>query len=133
MLSRATFLGTLGALSAGIILTIAGLLTGQGVLSLAGLAALAAAGIGRSWLRHRGELEPAERALNAIDEQALPLDETRGRQLLALLQEWEALEQKRGSAAFDPWALQALRNDIRQVVESDPALAQLFRELQKAA
>jgi hypothetical protein len=74
-----------------------------------------------------------DRALAAIEGEGLMADDSSSRQLLALLEEWEALEQKRGTPDFDPWALQALRNDIRRVVESDPALSQLFAELQRAA
>ena len=133
MLSRAAFLAMLATLSAGILLTIAGLVAAEIRLALAGLGALAMAGGSRAWLQRRGELESVERSLEDIVERTPPLDETRGRHLLELLQEWEALEQKRGSPDFDPWALQALRNDIRQVVESDPALAHLFHELQRAA
>jgi hypothetical protein len=133
MLTRATFLGVLTALTAGILLTIAGFLAAELRLSLAGMVALGLAGAGRAWLQRQPDSEPAERALEAIAENAPPLDETRGRELLSLLEQWEALEQKRGSPEFDPWALQALRNDIRKIVESDPALSQLFTELQRAA
>ncbi len=133
MLVRATFLGVLTALTTGILLTIAGLLAAEMRLSLAGLAALGLAGAGRAWLQHRAEYDAAEAALNSIAENGPPLDESRSRQLLALLDEWESLEEKRGSPDFDPWALQVLRNDIRKIVESDPALSQLFQELQRAA
>lgn len=133
MLSRATFLAMLAALSAGILLTVAGLITAEMRLALAGLGTLVLAGASRVWLHRRGELESVERSLEEIVERAPPVDETHGRQLFELLQEWEALEQKRGSADFDPWALQALRNDIRKLIEGDPALAQLFNELRRAA
>jgi hypothetical protein len=133
MLVRAAFLGMLTALAAGILLTIAGLLAAEIKLSVAGLAALGFAFWSRSWLHRRGDLHGAERALQTVSEEAPPIDEARGHQLLALLHEWETLEQKRGTPDFDPWALQALRNDIRRVVESDPALSQLFTELQRAA
>ncbi len=133
MASRAMFLAMIAALTGGILLTIAGFLAAQAQLALAGLGALAIAGVSRAWLKQRGELEPAERALDTIVARTPPPDEMRGHELLLLLEQWEALEGKRGTADFDPWALQALRNDIRRVVESDPALAQLFTELQRAA
>jgi hypothetical protein len=132
MMARATFVGILTALTAGILLTVAGFLAAEMRLSLAGLAALGLAGAGRAWLQRHDEFEPAQRALETVSENGPPLDEVRGRQLYALLEEWEALEQKRGSPEFDPWALQVLRNDIRKVVESDPALSRLFTELQRA-
>ena len=47
-------------------------------------------------------------------------------QLVGLLQQWEQLEHGRGSPDFDPWAVQAVRHDIRAVVEADPTLEQLF-------
>jgi hypothetical protein len=133
MLVRATFVGVLTAFTAGILLTIAGILAAEVKLSVAGLAALGLAGAGRAWLRRHEEFEPSERALEKIADNAPPMDDVRSRQLYALLEEWEALEGKRGSAEFDPWALQVLRNDIRKVVESDPALSRLFSELQRAA
>jgi len=47
-------------------------------------------------------------------------------QLVDLLQQWEELEHGRGSPGFDPWAVQAVRHDIRAVVEADPTLERLF-------
>jgi hypothetical protein len=133
MLTRATFLAMLATFTAGILLTLAGLIAAEVRLSLAGLAALIFAGVSRAWLQKREALEPSERALAEFAESSPPPDEASGRQLLALLEQWEQLEQKRGTPEFDPWALQALRNDIRKVVESDSALSQLFSELQRAA
>jgi hypothetical protein len=132
MLTRATFLGVLATLAAGILLTVAGLLSAEIRLAAAGLITLGLAAAGRAWLQRRDELDPVQHALEVMETGMSP-DESRGRELLALLEEWEAAEQKRGTPDFDPWALQALRNDIRRVVESDPALAQLFTELQRAA
>ena len=131
MLTRATFVGVLTALTAGIVLTVAGLLAAEIRLAAAGLIALGASALGRAWLRQRADTAPVERALEALGDQTP--DETRSQHLLSLLEEWEALEQKRGSPDFDPWALQVLRNDIRRIVESDPALSQLFAQLQRAA
>jgi hypothetical protein len=131
MVTRATFVGVLTALTAGILLTVAGLISAEIRLAAAGLIALGLSAAGRAWLRHRADIVPVERALEAIGDQEP--DESRSQYLLSLLQDWEAMEQKRGSPDFDPWALQVLRNDIRKVVESDPALSQLFAELQRAA
>lgn len=133
MVVRATFLGMLGALAGGILLTLAGIWAAEAKLSLAGMGVLSVALVGRAWLQSRGELESADRALDRIAESGPAPDEARGHELLALLEQWEALEQKRGSPDFDPWALQVLRNDIRRVVESDPALNRIFTDLQRAA
>jgi hypothetical protein len=47
--------------------------------------------------------------------------------LVNLLREWDALEQARGSADFDPWALQSARHEIRNAIGEDPTLERLFR------
>jgi hypothetical protein len=47
--------------------------------------------------------------------------------LMSSLREWDALEQARGSADFDPWALQSARHEIRSAVSGDPMLERLFR------
>lgn len=130
--ARATFLFTHAALAAGIVLTVAGVLAMQLALTLAGVAALIAAWIGRSWLRARESASP-DQSLEEIFEGSPPLDDARVAELIALLEQWEALEEKRGSPEFDPWAVQAVRHDIRVVVESDPALEQLFSRLRNAA
>lgn len=132
MVARAMFLLTHAALAAGIILTAAGVLAWQFTLTLAGVAALGASWIGRTWLRSR-EAASESRALEAIIASSPPLDDERVADLIRLLEQWEELEQKRGSPEFDPWAIQAVRHDIREVVESDPALEQLFSRLRDAA
>ena len=133
MLTRATFLGVLTALTVGILLTVAGLVVAETRLAIVGLVTLGCAGLVRSWLQRRVGAADDEFALECIAQNTPQPDESRSRQLLELLDAWEAMEEKRGSPDFDPWALQALRNDIRKVVESDPALSQLFTELQRAA
>lgn len=133
MFARAVFLVTHGALAGGLVSTPAGLLSAEPRLVLSGLALLAAAWIGRAWLRSRGELVAGERALERIAAAAPPLDDRRVAELIRLLEQWEVLEQKRGSPEFDPWAVQAVRHDIRLLVERDPALEQLFAALRRAA
>lgn len=132
MVARAMFLFTHAALAGGIVLTVAGVLTLQLALAGAGVAALVATWMGRIWLRAR-EHEIPDQALETLFEGSPPLDEARVAELIELLERWEALEEKRGSPGFDPWAVQALRHDIRVVVESDPALEQLFSRLRSAA
>lgn len=133
MFARAAFLVTHGALAAGLVATPAGLLSGDPRLVMGGLALLALVWTGRSWLRSRGELVAGERALEKIAAAASPLDDTHVAELIRLLEQWEALEQKRGSPGFDPWAVQAVRHEIRLLVERDPALEQLFAALRRAA
>jgi hypothetical protein len=132
MVERAMVLLTHAALAAGVVLTVAGVLAWQLTLTLAGVASLVACWAGRNWLRSR-EAACDERMLEAITASSPPLDDARVATLIELLERWEALEQQRGSPDFDPWAVQAVRHDIREVVESDPALEQLFLRLRDAA
>ncbi len=133
MLARATFLATLAMLAFGLLLTVAGVVAWQPHWLAGGLAAVGFAWAGRAWLRRRGELEPVERAFNGLFADERATDGAPAAQLLSLLERWEAMEEKRGTAEFDPWELQALRNEIRAVVASDPALEALFMRLQRAA
>jgi hypothetical protein len=48
-------------------------------------------------------------------------------ELARLLRELERIEQTRGSRSFDPWELQGVRSEIREVVRDYPALWQLFK------
>jgi len=47
-------------------------------------------------------------------------------ELAALLQEWDGLERARGSRRFDPWALQAVRSEIRATVQENDTLRRLL-------
>jgi predicted membrane chloride channel (bestrophin family) len=127
MLLRTVFLVCLAALTSGILLTLAGAATHDVRLLGLGVAALIVALLTREWLRRQGKLGEVETALNNVARAEPSLDAARVAELVRLLQEWEQLEQKRGSADFDPWAVQALRHDIRVMVEKDPALDRLFR------
>lgn len=131
LLWRATLSLSLAVLAVGILLTIGGVVVWRLEWTGLGLAAVALACAGRCWLRRRRELEP--RALEALWAEAPAPDESRAARLLELLERWEAMEGRRGEPDFDPWALQELRNEIRTVVESDPALEQLFDRLRQAA
>jgi hypothetical protein len=127
MLLRAVFLVCLAALTSGILLALAGAAAHNVRLLGMGVAALVVALVCREWLRRQGQLGEVERALNDVARAEPSLDAARVAELVRLLQEWEQLEQKRGSADFDPWAVQALRHDIRVMVEKNPALDRLFR------
>ena len=47
-------------------------------------------------------------------------------ELEALLRTSVVLGQARGSVYYDPWEMQALRGEIRQIVRDDARLGQLF-------
>lgn len=47
-------------------------------------------------------------------------------ELAGLLQEWDGLERARGSGRFDPWALQAVRSEIRVTVQENDVLRRLL-------
>jgi hypothetical protein len=133
MLLRASFILCLAAFAAGILLIVGGMVTRSLALLGFGLAALGVAGGVREWLRRNNRLDSVQLAIDEIAADAPVLDPARTAELATLLNEWEAMEAKRGSPDFDPWTLQALRNDIRAAVEKDPALENLFREIQRRA
>ena len=120
-------LGVLAGVAAGLALLIAAAMASRFDLGGLGAALLLAARAAQQRLDRAdppwagavmGDLEllAAERAVG--DSQVT--------RLVGLLQELNELERRRGSPAFDPWALQALRHDIRMVVGQDPALGRLF-------
>jgi hypothetical protein len=95
--------------------------------AVAGAIALAA----RAVLRER---MPDGMKVDAIfDEETISAEESTSVEIgrvsgvVKLLREWDALEQARGSADFDPWALQSARHEIRNAINEDPALERLFR------
>lgn len=98
-----------------------------------GLGALGLGGVVREWLRRSNRFDPVQRTIEEIAAHGPTLDQAHVAELVQLLTEWEEMEAKRGSAEFDPWTLQALRNDIRVTVEKDPALERLFREIERRA
>jgi hypothetical protein len=133
MLIRATFLLCLATFPGGILITLAGAATHDPRLLAVGILLLMTAALLRAWLRGQGRFEAADAALHEITQTGTPPDFARVAELVRLLREWEALERHRGSPGFDPWALQAIRHDIRVMVEEDPALEGLFRDHRDAA
>jgi hypothetical protein len=130
--SRVAVAAVAGLSVVGVLLAGCGVVSGETGWLLSGAAVSLLALIAqRWWLRTRAGR--ADAALADVWAGTPAPDETRAARLLTLLEDWEALEEQRGSANFDPWALQSLRNEIRQVVESDPALAELFTRLRAAA
>lgn len=133
MLLRASFLICLVTFAGGILLIVGGMIVRSLPLLGSGLGALALGGAMREWLRRNDRFDAVQQVIEEIAAEAPPLDATRASELVSLLTAWEEMEAKRGSAEFDPWALQVLRNDIRVIVEKDPALESLFREIQRRA
>jgi hypothetical protein len=136
MMVRATFLICLASFTAGIVLLLAGAFAHEIRLVAAGALSLVISALTRSWLKRNGGFEGVEQAEqtfeNAVQAAQSPHD-ARIAELVRLLQLWEELEKKRGSPGFDPWAVHAVRLDIRQMVEADPALDRLFHRSRRAA
>lgn len=133
MLARLAFLVWLASIPSGILLTLAGFLAARWPLIVAGIALLTGAWLLRDWLRRREPLETMTENFDNVYRFTVEPQTTRIAQLSELLREWDALEQQRGTPRFDPWAVQALRNDIHALVEQDPALRSLFRAHRQAA
>jgi hypothetical protein len=129
MLARVAYLLWVASLPAGVLLLLAGVIAKNYFLLIGGVAALAACWLLRDWLRRRERFEPAAQVLDRVSRLAAQAEETCVARLVVLLREWEALEERRGTAGFDPWAIQAVRNDIAAVIEQDPALVTLFSAL----
>ena len=130
---RAMFVATSVALAAGIPLFVVGLVSSEAVFSLLGLGLFGLAWGGGAWLQKHGGVDRHADPLDVMMRDAPSPSEARAAQLMTLLEQWEEMEARRGTRDFDPWALQALRNDIRRTVESDPGLEELFTRLRQAA
>ena len=130
---RATFLICLAAFTAGIVLLLAGAFAHEIRLVAAGVLSLVISALTRSWLKRTGRFDEAEQVFEQASEADASTHEARIAELVRLLQLWEKLENKRGSPGFDPWAVQAVRHDIREMVEADPALEGLFRSSRRVA
>ena len=83
------------------------------------------AGAARGWLQSSGGLEAAGDSWREFlgGEQLTP----EAVELMRLVRECEALERLRGTRRFDPWAVQALRHDMRELVAKDPSLERFIR------
>jgi predicted membrane chloride channel (bestrophin family) len=132
MVVRITFLLCLIAFTAGVILTLVGAVAHEFRLVAAGVISLVLAATTRSWLKRNGAFEEVEQVVDRAARSEVSPHDARIAELVRLLQLWEQLENKRGSPAFDPWAVQAVRHDIREMVEADPALERLFRSSRRA-
>lgn len=133
MLVRIIFLVCLVSFTAGVILLLAGAVSHEIRLVGGGVLLLVLCALTRSWLKRTGKFEETEQVFNRAAEHAECPHEARITELVRLLQLWEELENRRGSPGFDPWAVQAVRHDIREMVEADPALEGLFRSSRRVA
>ena len=133
MLARVAFVVCLAGFTAGILLMLAGAAAHDLRLVGVGGLLLAIAGMTRSWLRQRGYFQMTDCALNEFAEPGATAEAARVAELVRLLRKWDELESKRGSPGFDPWAVQEVRHDIRMMVETDPALENLFHDSRRAA
>jgi hypothetical protein len=133
MLTRVVYLAWLASVPSGILLTLAGFFAVRWPLLIAGIAVLTLGWFARDWLRRRGQFDASGDSLNTVTPFDAQADATRLARLVTLLREWDELERRRGTPAFDPWAVQAIRNDIVAVIENDPALISLFRAHRHAA
>lgn len=133
MLVRTTFLVCVGGYTAGVVLLLGGVAARDVRLVVVGAWLLVIATIARAWLRRRERSEPAGSTWAEAADSRSTADAERVAALVQLLEKWDQLESKRGSRSFDPWALQAVRHDIRVMVETDPALEGLFHDSRKAA
>ncbi len=92
--------------------------------ALASLLAVGALALCQAWLVRSGKLEACDRALDEMfngEPAADPADECE-----LLLQRRASLEEKRGTPAFDPWEIQAVRREINDYVRQHPDAAQRF-------
>ena len=133
MLVRTTFLVCVGGYTAGIVLLLGGAAARDVKLVVVGAWLLAIATMARAWLRRRDESASTTSTSGDVVDARSTAEAERVAALVELLQKWDHLESQRGSRSFDPWALQAVRHDIRVIVEADPALDGLFHDSRKAA
>lgn len=127
MLRRVVYLIYAAGVMAGLPMLGGGAIAQDSRWALAGAVALVLSGLAREWLQKTGSWAKVEEEFEAIAHVREAPDPEPARQLAELLQQWQRLEQRRGGREFDPWALQAVRREIREVVDGDPALQQLFR------
>ena len=122
---RTCYLLSVGGLGVGMVLILLGAVFGDFRLLAGGIVALTVAGGAREWLQSRGRFESAEDALHGfLGGEPLSPEAV---ELMRLARECQALERLRGTRRFDPWAVQALRHDMRELVAKDPSLERFLR------
>lgn len=127
---RVIVLVRLAAAAGGMVLLIVGASLHEFRLVAAGALLLVLSGLpGPQRRKGGGETEPQSQVDEAI---AGTRTEVRIGELVQLLQRWQQLEHERGTPRFDPWEVQAVRHDIRELVDADPALERLFGRTRQA-
>lgn len=126
MLGRVAFVGGLASLTAGLVLVPVGLLIARFDVALLGLASYGVAWGARHWLRAQSDIFVPRDHPFAFDLADVDTGDPQVQRLVALVQAWRKLEDKRGSPEFDPWAVQAVRHDVKAVLDESPALRRLF-------
>lgn len=139
VLERVVLLVFVASLIVGGGLVSVGILAGQGSLLVQGAVGCGVAWLSREWLCQRGRFD----ALVSSFDRGLGGDETGGGEgggeesellrLARLLRQLDAMERRRGRADFDPWALQSLRHEIRELAANDPGVTRLFEHVRRAA
>ena len=76
------------------------------------------------WLRRGGRLDECHRALNEMFSGESAADN----EVETLIHRREALEEKRGTPGFDPWAVQIVRREISDYVSHHPESARRFED-----
>jgi len=111
----------------GFVLALAAQRSGATVDVVKAIFCFSAAIAGHLWLRRGGRLERSRRALDEmfLGEPAVFDAEA---ELETLIHRREALEEKRGTPGFDPWAVQIARREISDYVEHHPEVRDRFDE-----
>ena len=112
-----------------------GCLSGSGRMIGVGAALCAVAWATRAWLVQRGRFESLLAALDGLGGAGATIreDATAFARLAELLQQLDRLERARETPAFEPWAVQEIRHEIRALIEAEPELARLFQRARRAA
>lgn len=127
---RLAYLGQLIGVGLGVAALMVGALAKAPAPALLGVAALALAGACRLILRRSAKFNvdaPPLEILFSEEPASAASGGVQVERIIGLLQQWDRLEQQRGLPGFDPWALQAVRQEIRQAIAENPALERLFR------
>ena len=107
----------------GFVLALSAQHTGAASDALKAVFFFAAALAGHLWLRRDGRLERCRRSLDEMFTGESGDDED---ELESLIHRREALEEKRGTPGFDPWAVQIVRREISDYVSHHPESARRF-------
>ena len=130
MVARSIYVAHLVAGLAGLVAISIGLIQADFRAWAWGASALWLSFLGRMFLRRKDRLAACERSLNLLmsGEDGAGVDDTpEGVEFEALLERRDALELRRGTAAFDPWEILTLQHQIDECVRRHPELAPLLK------